>query len=174
MNNMRRPLGVLAILAWAFPGATFAGQSSAAPPAPAPQAEQPFQVVRLGDGDMTCEALVGEINALNAQVEALQMEMMNASNAISRDAMNSISRGGGGAVDAGLGLANMAAGFIPGAGVFTGAATAVRQQANQAALIRDQQQMMERAVSLGDGAMTMAPMANRAQHLSEIARSKGC
>lgn len=142
-------------------------------PAAPPSGNPSLQVVRAGDGAMTCEALIAEINTLNAQVQALQMQMTEIGNQMSRDSMAAMGAGRG-VAGTGLGLASAVAGFIPGAGVLTGAAMGVAQQASQAAMVARQREIMERGASLNDSVTAMAPMANRAQHLSEISRNKGC
>lgn len=163
--------GLVAALICFMPAAALA-QSDPGATTPA-ASEQPFQVVRAGDGAMTCEALIAEINALNSQVQALQMEMTEVGAQMSRDSMAAMG-GGRGAAGMGMGLASAAAGFIPGAGLLTGAVMGAAQQASQAAMVARQKEIMERSASLNDNVMTMAPLANRAQHLSEISRNKGC
>ena len=62
------------------------------------QDEAPFDVVRLGDGALTCEALVAEIRGYNAELQTMQQQMTVASNDISREAMEAATRrpmGGG-------------------------------------------------------------------------------
>lgn len=180
MSTMKTAIGALALLACAMPMTSLAAQSAETPPSapqPAPQtppaADQPFQVVRAGDGAMTCEALIAEINTLNAQVQALQMQMTEVGNQMSRDSMAAMGSGRG-VAGTGLGLASAVAGFIPGAGVLTGAAMGAAQQASQAAMVARQREIMERGASLNDSVTAMAPLANRAHHLGEISRSKGC
>ena len=175
---------IVAAMICATPVASLAAQSAdiaapATPPAPqtapaaSPPVNQPLQVVRAGDGAMTCEALIAEINTLTNEMMALQTAMTEASNQMSRDAMAAMGAGRG-AVGTGMGLANAVAGFIPGAGILTGAVMGVQQQAAQAAMMARNREMAERGTSLSEGAMNMAPLANRAQHLSEISRNKGC
>lgn len=129
-----------------------------------------FQVVRRGDGDMSCDALIAEITSLNSQVQAMQMQMTEMGSDLSRSAMAATRRSGGGA----LGLAGAVASFIPGASMLTGAAAMVQQQAQQAAAQQQQQQIMDRTASITESVTAMAPMANRAAHLTEIARNKSC
>lgn len=129
-----------------------------------------FEVVRHGDGDMSCEALISEINTLNAEVQTLQARMTDMGAEMSRSAMAATRRPGG----LGLGLAGAVANFVPGAGLLSGAASMMQQQANQASAQQQQQQIMEGTASLSEAVTAMAPLANRAAHLSEIARDKRC
>jgi len=129
-----------------------------------------FQVVRRGDGDLSCDVLIAEINDLNGQVQAMQVRMTAMGSEMSRSSMAAMRRPGGG----GLGLLGMAAGFVPGASLLTGAAAMAQQGAAQASARHQQERIMEQTASLSESVTAMAPMANRAAHLSEIARDKSC
>ncbi|MFJ6024325.1 hypothetical protein ACIQC9_06990 [Brevundimonas sp. NPDC092305] len=114
--------------------------------------------------------LIAEINSLNAEVQALQMRMTLMGSDLSQSAMAATRR----PAAAGGGLTGALTSFIPGGSLVSGAATMMRQQAQQAAAQRQQQQIMDGAASLTESMTAMAPMANRAAHLSEIARDKRC
>jgi len=138
---------------------------------PSQAAMADFQVVRRGDGEMTCDVLVAEINSLNSQVQAIQVQMTSMGAEMSRSSMAAVRRPGGGAA---MGLAGMVAGFIPGGSMVSGAATMVAQGAAQAASQRAQQRVMDQTATLTENVTALAPLANRAAHLSEIARNKSC
>lgn len=142
-------------------------QDSAAPAAP-----PAFEVVRAGDSALECQALLAEINALNAQVLAIQVRISQAGAEMSRSAMGSVSRPGVGGL--GMGLAGAVASFVPGGALLSGAASLLQQQASQAAVQQQQRQMMESTTAMSDLSTTLAPLANRAAHLAELARDKAC
>ena len=165
---MPRTLTVLLSAAALF--ATGAQAQTAAPIEPAPAA--PFEVVRMGDSSLSCEALITEIGSLNQQMAAAQQEMMAASQEMSRESMASLRQRPGGGLMSGIG--GMAASMVPGGGLLLGAVQAAGQQA-QAASARDRQAAMdERIQAMTDSAALFGPISQRVDHLSEIARRRSC
>lgn len=161
---MRRALiSMVAVLA-ATPA--FAQEQPAAP------APVPFEVVRLGDSQLGCEALVAEIGALNQQLAVVQRDLMTASQDMSRDAMAAAGRRPGGGLAMGLG--GMAAGFIPGGGLVMGAVQAVEQQAAASSMQARQATMEQRMQALTESTAALGPLSERVAHLSAIARDQSC
>ena len=161
---MRR---ALISMAMAFVAAPAFAQEQPAEPPPAP-----FEVVRLGDSNLGCEALVAEIGSLNQQLMAVQQNMMAASQDLSRDAMGAARRRPGGGLAMGLG--SLAAGFIPGAGMVMGAVQAAEQQSAASSMRAQQATMEQRMQALTESTATLGPMSGRVAHLSEIARNQSC
>lgn len=126
------------------------------------QSADPYEVVRLNDNAMTCEALVGEINALSNEV---RQQTANAARA-------SRNRQTAGAVGRGLlsGLAQGASMFGVGGDGIGGAvaASAISGLANQAAS----------AVASGPTeqaeAAPLSPQAERLAHLNNLNRNRAC
>jgi len=137
-----------------------------------------FEVVRLGDGQMTCEALITEINGLNGQMTAITNRMTEASSEMSRSAMQSARGMGGGGMSTAMTLGSMAAAFIPGAGLALGAAQAAAGAAQQAQQMAQRNQMVDQmedmTTEITEASMLMGPISQRVEHLSEISRGKGC
>lgn len=170
---MRNPLACLGMaLLLAYPA------SSAAQSAPAPNADSgvsapaaaSFEVVRAGDGAMTCDALIAEINNLNAEVQAMQTRFAALGGEMNESAMAATRRSGASGLGAAAGLASL----LPGAGLLAGSVQMLSQQASQAAWQQQQRSIMERTAELSGSLTDMAPRANRAAHLSEIARDRSC
>lgn len=137
-----------------------------------PAAPPPFEVVRLGDSNLSCEALIAEIGTLNQQMAAVQQDLMATSQTMSRDAMASMApRPGGGLL---TGLGGMAAGFVPGGALVMGGIQAVEQEARAASMRNRQTAMADQMQALSDSTALLGPIAQRVDHLSEIARRRSC
>lgn len=150
------------ILLCAFPGAV------AAAPRSAPQTPPTYQVVRLGDGQLTCEALVAEIGGVTAELDRIQRDMMDRSMDLSQEATAGL--GGGGMGGAAMSLGSMAASFIPGADMLMGAAAS----AAAAQLERQRSRMVSEAEAMAGEALIIGPMSQRLEHLAELSRDKHC
>lgn len=150
------------ILLCAFPGAVAAAPQSA-PPAP-----PTYEVVRLGDGQMTCEALVAEINGVTAELDRIQREMMDRSMDLGQEATAGLGGGMGGAA---MSLGSMAASFIPGADMLLGAAASA---AANAQLERQRSRMVSEAEAMAGEALVIGPMSQRLEHLAELSRDRSC
>ena len=153
---------VPAILLCAFPGAV------AAAPRSAPQTPPTYQVVRLGDGQLTCEALVAEINGVTAELDRVQRDMMDRSMDLSQEATAGLGGGMGGAA---MSLGSMAASFIPGADMLMGAAASA---AAAAQLERQRSRMVSEAEAMAGEGLIIGPMSQRLEHLAELSRDKNC
>lgn len=151
------------ILLCAFPGAV------AAAPRSAPQTPPTYQVVRLGDGQLTCEALVAEIGGVTAELDRIQRDMMDRSMDLSQEATAGL--GGGGMGGAAMSLGSMAASFIPGADMLMGAAASA---AAAAQLERQRSRMVSEAEAMAGEALIIGPMSQRLEHLAELSRDKNC
>lgn len=161
---MKRALISLVAILMATPA--FAQEQPAAPE-PAP-----FEVVRLGDSNLSCEALVGEIGTLNQQLMAVQQNLMSAGQDMSREAMAaSRQRPGGGLVS---GLGGLAASFIPGGGLVMGAVQMAEQQAAASSMRAQQDAMQARMAAMTESTAMLGPLSERVAHLSEIARNRSC
>lgn len=131
-----------------------------------------FEVVRLGDSSLSCEALVEEIGAINQRMAAIQQDMMTAGQEMSRESMASLNQRRGGGLMSGLG--GMAASMVPGGSLLLGAAQVAEQQA-QVAAARDRQAAMDdRMQAMSEGVALLSPLAQRVDHLGEIARRRSC
>lgn len=166
------------LIALAAAASLTAGSALAQTPPPAAPAA-PFQVIRLGDNQLSCEALIGEINALNGQLTAIQNQMTQASTEMSRSAMQAARGGmGGGGMNTAMTLGGMASAFIPGAGLALGAAQALAGAAQQAQMANAQNNMMNQmdamTAQIAESTALMGPISQRVDHLSEISRNKGC
>ena len=161
---MARKLRIVvpAILLCAFPGAV------AAAPRSAPQTPPTYQVVRLGDGQLTCEALVAEINGVTAELDRVQRDMMDRSMDLSQEATAGLGGGMGGAA---MSLGSMAASFIPGADMLMGAAASA---AAAAQLERQRSRMVSEAEAMAGEGLIIGPMSQRLEHLAELSRDKNC
>lgn len=142
----------------------------------APAQAPAFQVIRLGDNQMICEALIGEINALNTQLQTQQAQMSQRAADAASSAMRA-SRGSTG-MNTALSLGSMAASFIPGASLAVAAASQVASTAQMASAQAAQDQAMQDMESLtatmtADSNAMIGP-SQRIEHLSEISRNKGC
>ena len=151
------------VLLCAFPGAVAAAPQSAL------QAPPTYEVVRLGDGQMTCEALVAEINGVTAELDRIQRDMMDRSMDLSQEATAGL--GGGGMGGAAMSLGSMAASFIPGADMLLGAAASA---AANAQLERQRSRMVSEAEAMAGEALVIGPMSQRLEHLAELSRDRNC
>jgi len=129
---------------------SFANAPSAAPPAPAAPS---YQVIRLGDGQLTCEALVTEANAL-------QQEVTEEGMAMAKKAMRTQESGSA----AGSAVMSTLTGMLPiGGDIVQGAGSDVQRAATQKA--------EEHAM---DGAALLQPKMARVEHLQKLAEDKHC
>ncbi|RZJ18052.1 MAG: hypothetical protein EON91_06880 [Brevundimonas sp.] len=144
--------------------------------APAAAVDVPFQVVRAGDSQMSCEALIAEANALNGEMMAMQNAMSQRAMDMSRSRMSSLQAQQG--VSTAMSLGGLAAAFVPGAGLALGAAQSVAGMAQRAAAAQEQQNMMSDIddMMLDVQARTdqLMPVMNRADHLTDLSMAKGC
>lgn len=130
----------------------------------APSEPVPYEVVRLGDREMTCPVLIGEINAINAQVQRQQAQQM-AGVSIGREAMMGMGGGAGGAVG-GMVLGSVAS-MVP----FGSYAMAAAQTARMGAA---RKQMMDSIDNMQQQATDMLPVYQRLDHLQDLYESKSC
>jgi hypothetical protein len=141
------------------------------------QAPASFQVIRLGDNGMSCEALITEINGLNGQLQATSNAMNERAATVSRNAMRG-ARGPGMGASTALNLGTMAASMIPGAGLFASVASQAASSAQMAQAQAAQEQSMRDMENLGAemtaGSSAIVPVTQRIEHLSQITRTKGC
>lgn len=148
--------------------------SSPSPDAPASSA---FQVARLGDSRMSCEALISEINALNKDVADNQTAMTGRAMDASRDAMRG-PKGASMAVTALTLGSGVAAALIPGAGLALGAVQGMTDMANQAAAAayqaNQERQMDAMMTEMTAAADALTPLMSRIDHLGDISYQKGC
>lgn len=167
MNTHR--VAAACLLAFATPMTAGAQEAPAVPAS--------FEVVRLADGQMTCEALVAEINGLNGRMNDLTSRMTGAATEMSRNALQQ-ARGMGGGASTALSLGGLAAAMIPGAGLALGAAQALAGAAQQAQMASQQDRMYDQmdamTAQVGEATALMGPISQRIDHLGEIARGKGC
>jgi hypothetical protein len=129
-----------------------------------------FEAVRLGDGALTCEALIAEISGLNGQLQDMQQQMTQASTQMSRSAMQAAQRR---PAALGMGVAGLAS-FVPGAAYLAGAAQAAGALSAQASARNQQTQMLAQMEAITASSENMAPIAERVAHLSQISRTKSC
>jgi len=127
------------------------------------QSAATYEVVRLNDNAMTCEALIGEINTLSNEVRQQTADAARASR----------NRQTAGAVGRGLlsGLAQGASMFGGGGGNGLGgavAASALAGLANQAATASATAPVEQPA------AAAATPQAERLAHLTELSRNRSC
>ena len=156
MSSILSSAVLMAGLAAAQPGAAQVAEPAA------------FQVVRLGDGQMSCEALIGEINSLNTEMDRVQRDLMGRATAMSREATQSLS--GGGVGGAAMSLGGLAAGFIPGGELLMGAAS----MAARAQMDHQINEMTSEAEAMAGEGLVIGPISQRLEHLSEIARDRRC
>lgn len=151
------------------------GEATAGAPA-APAADAPFQVVRPGDSQMSCEALIAEANALNAQMTAAQNLVSERAMEMTRSQLRGMQAQQG--MSSAMSLGGLAASFIPGAGLALGAAQSVAglaQRANAAA--QQQQRLSAMDDMIGDveaSTSQLMPLMNRADHLTDLSIAKRC
>lgn len=118
----------------------------------------PYQVVRAGDNQLGCEALIAEINAINAEVTNRQAEQQKRMMASVSGMMPSRT---------GSMMSGMAASMIPGGGMLMGMGQAAAADAKQA-------KMMAEVQKATADAMSMMPLHERMEHLQEISIAKSC
>lgn len=175
MKNMLLASAVLATVIALVNSPAWADEPETA--AETPAAETPFRVVRLGDNQMSCEALIAEMDELNLRVQSHSDEMTRRSTEMTRTAMRA-GRGGGMAQGMGMTLGSLAASFIPGGALVASAAqtvvsTAAQAQA-QAQQDRAMQDMEDMTAAMTEGTSELIPVTQRIEHLGEITRDKGC
>lgn len=137
---------------------------------------QVFQVARLGDNQMSCQALVTEINDLTTKMTDTQNRMTEQAMSATRGAMRGAPMQPG--VSTAMGLAGAAAAFVPGgglamgvAGALAGAGQRAAMAAQQAQAQRDREAML---TGMQDGMALLGPISQRIDHLSNISRAKQC
>jgi hypothetical protein len=171
---MKNIIAAAAVLA-----ATVAFVRPAFAEAPAVETAAPatYQVIRLGDNQMSCEALITEINGINAEMQTAQADMSQRTSQATRNAMRA-ARGPGMGATAAMSLGSLAASFIPGGALVAQAASMAASTAQQAQMQAQQDQSMDDMEALTEAMTTqagaMGPMSQRASHLMEIARVKAC
>lgn len=131
-----------------------------------------FEVVRMGDSNLSCEALITEMNTLNQQMLTMQRAVMTASQDLSRDAMQATRQRPGGGLATGLG--GLAASFFPGGGMVMGAVQAAQQQSAASSMRTQQESLQQRIQAMTEGTAMMGPISQRVDHLGEIARAHSC
>ncbi len=155
-----------------------ASPAQAAAPAPAPDAsaDGAFQVVRPGDSQMSCEALIAEANALNDQLTQAQNAMSERAMDMARSQLRGMQAQQ--AASTAMNLGGMAASLIPGAGLALGAAQSVAGVAQRAAAAAQQQQQLQAMDDMiadtQAATETLMPLMNRADHLTDLSIAKGC
>lgn len=147
------------------------GSGSAAAPA-----DDAFQVIRPGDSQMSCEALIAEANALNARVNEQQNALSDRAMDSSRGMMRAQQAQSG--ISTAMSLGSMLGSMIPGVGLALGAAQAAAGVAQQAAAAAQRQQMMNEVDQMMSEAQAssrdLMPLMSRADHLSDLSMAKGC
>ncbi|RZJ02033.1 MAG: hypothetical protein EON90_00070 [Brevundimonas sp.] len=123
----------------------------------------PYEVVRMNDNAMTCEALIGEINTLSNEVRQQTADAARASR--NRQTAGAVGRG-------------LLSGLAQGVSMFGGggnngiggavAASALSGLANQAA------STAASAPTEQPAAAAPSPQAERLAHLNDLNRSRGC
>lgn len=160
---MRKHRYVLAI--WLLAPAIASAQ---AVPVPAPGVAPAPQVVRAGDSQLGCPALIAEMDGISQQIQAISERSV----ANAERARAAATRAPPPVVNPAQTLAGLAAGFIPGAGLALGAmqtAAAVGRPVDPAPNA-EMQAMAADAASM----MALIPASQRFEHLSALARTKGC
>lgn len=152
------------------------GDMAEAAPASAAADPATFQVVRPGDGRLTCEALLAEINTLNAELSDAQNAMSQRAMEISRSQMRDMRVRQG--ASAAMTVGGVAAAFIPGAALAVGAAQSVAAHAQRAAAVAQQERQISRMEEMMEGMQAdserLMPLMNRTDHLTDLAMDKGC
>lgn len=151
------------------PAAAAAPVAPAAPAAPAPAIDPGvYQVLRTGDRQMSCEALAGEANTLNAEIMAEQEEA--AKKAKKAKAGKGLMGGVGGGVLAG------AARYGIGRSMLGGALSPLAAQAAVAVTDSAAQSAGQAIASSGDqtAPATVSPKQQRMNYLLSIYREKAC
>lgn len=153
-----------------------AAPAQAAAPAPDASADGAFQVVRPGDSQMSCEALIAEANALNDQLTQAQNAMSERAMDMARSQLRGMQAQQ--AASTAMNLGGMAASLIPGAGLALGAAQSVAGVAQRAAAAAQQQQQLQAMDDMiadtQAATETLMPLMNRADHLTDLSIAKGC
>ncbi|KQY84746.1 hypothetical protein ASD25_06885 [Brevundimonas sp. Root1423] len=175
MKNAASVKTVLAVVMMTSFGATAVAQEAVPAPAGAP-ADSGFQVVRPGDSQMSCEALIAEANALNAQMAAQQSALTERAMESSRGIMRAQQVQSG--VSTALSVGSMIGAMIPGVALALDAAQSVAGMAQQATAAAQRQQMMNDMDQMMTDAQAsgrdLMPLMNRADHLTDLSMAKGC
>lgn len=184
-NPMRAVLTILAAASLAASAVAQEAAPSAPQPAPAAAsasgstaapADGALQVIRPGDSQMSCEALIAEANALNARVNEQQNALSDRAMDSTRGMMRAQQAQSG--VSTAMSLGSMLGSMIPGVGLALGAAQAAAGVAQQAAAAAQRQQMMNDVDQMMSEAQAssrdLMPLMNRADHLSDLSMAKGC
>lgn len=144
-------------------------------PAASP-ADGAFQVIRPGDSQMSCEALIAEANALNAQMTAAQNALSERAIEMSRSQLQGMQAQM--AASSAMSLGSMAASFIPGAGLALGAAQSIAGVAQRAAAAAQEQQRMsamdDMMADVEASTGQLMPLMSRADHLTDLSIAKRC
>jgi hypothetical protein len=181
MKNAASMKAALVVVMATSLGATAVAQDAApavpgAPPASAAPTAGAFQVVRAGDSQMSCEALIAEANALNAQLTAHQNAVSERAIASSRGMLQAQQAQSG--ISTAMSLGSMVGAMIPGVGIALGAAQSIAGMAQQAAATAQRNAMMnDMDDMMGDieaSTRDLMPLMNRADHLTDLSMSKGC
>lgn len=125
------------------------------------QSAEPYEVVRMNDGAMTCEALVGAINTLSQEV---RQQAANAERAQrNRQTAGAVGRG-------------LLGGLARGASLFGGG-----NGGNEAAVVGALAGMASEAAAAGNAAPAQppaaaapTPQAERLAHLNDLFRNRSC
>lgn len=125
-------------------------------------AAKPYEVIRAGDSEMTCEQLRGEINALNGAVQAAQDEQAK------RENRNRMAKGVFGALASGaLSAAPSMLGGKLGGGVTQYALSGALQTIQSSAAAAP-------AAEPAPGSKPPLPEQQRLEHVSELYRKGSC
>jgi len=128
-------------------------------------------VVRPGDSQLSCAALIDEMNIGSQQIQAGSARMHDRTDRMLAAAMREPPK-----VGAAQGVAGLVAGFVPGAGLALGVVQTLGA-ASQSVPRQTAGATLEDARGMSDdvAAMTaLAPVGQRFEHLNAIFRSKGC
>lgn len=130
-----------------------------------------YEVARPGDSQLSCAALISEMNIGSQQIQTGSARMRDRTDRMTASATREAPK-----VSAAQTVAGMVAGFVPGAGLALGAA----QTLTAASRPPPQQPpgyTPEEARGLGDDAAAMSamvPVGQRFEHLNAIFQNKGC
>lgn len=154
-------LALIAVQASAAIGGSPPTTAASAAQRPAAASAAPTQVIKLGDGKLSCEALVAEVNELssyaNGQSRAMALRVVDSEYAADRSA------------GAFAGVAGIAAGLVPfGMG---GAVSSAADHVADAAASAAHHKTMTTAVGAIPG---IQATQQRIEHLEQLAIAKGC
>lgn len=127
-----------------------------------PAAAEVYQVVRAGDRDMTCDAVIAEINQTNAAMSANRMAAMEKMTSAANRNMTSTM-----ATAAASGVVSSLASMVPGGSTIVGAAVQAKRAADMRTLTNQTTEATKDLMSEGD-------VQARLDHLSRLYESKQC